>query len=51
MPSKAKTHTPCPYDLPPAPQLNSETFKKLDPWNALEFFRVEALLPQFYSQF
>lgn len=33
-----------PYDIPPAPKLDSKTLKNLDLWNALEFFRVEALL-------
>ena len=46
MPSKAKTHTPYPYDLPPLPDptLISETSDKRDRWNAWEFFRIEALL-------
>jgi len=44
MPFKANTHKPYPYDIPPPPELDPETFKKLDLWNALEFFRVEALL-------
>ena len=39
-----KTYQPYPYSIPPAPQLDSESLKKLDLWNALEFFRVEALL-------
>jgi len=43
MSSKAKSDKP-PYNIPPAPQVNSETLKKIDQWNALEFFRVEALL-------
>ncbi len=41
---KSEQAKPCPYDIPPAPQLDPETLKKLDLWNALEFFRVEALL-------
>ncbi len=41
---KGNPPKPCPYDLPPAPQLGPESLKKLDPWNALKFFHVEALL-------
>lgn len=42
--SKASTHKPYPYDIPPAPQVDSITFERRDLWNALEFIRIEALL-------
>lgn len=41
---KAELQTPYLYRIPPAPQLDSETLRGLDLWNALEFFRIEALL-------
>lgn len=33
-----------PYTLRPIPDLSSEVLEKVDPWEAMEFFRIEALL-------
>lgn len=33
-----------PYQLPPLPALDGKSVKNVDPWCALEFFRIEALL-------
>lgn len=42
---KARTVLPYPYDIPPPPtKLDTKKFSRRDLWNALEFFRTEALL-------
>lgn len=46
MPFKTNPHQECPYALPspPKPDQVSKTLNRRDLWNALEFFRIEALL-------
>jgi len=43
MPAKSSPHS-YPYSIPPVDCPDPEDLKKLDPWDVLEFFRIEALL-------
>lgn len=46
MPLKTNAHEQCPYDIPPPPKPDqvSKALNRRDLWDALNFFRIEALL-------